>query len=434
LTASAATTTAAPLEIRISDEYEDFVAARLSDEGFRTLVDSIRTRTQIVPGMVNQHGIILDGHNRYRACAQLGIPFRYEVKHCKNKTEEILTIVEANGNRRHMTPFQRAELALRAKSELEKIAKENMSLGGKKVSRIQETLHVDKTLAEKAHTSKDTIYKTSQILQEAERNPADYAQLVKKLREGKSKSPSLDKTYNRIKKNREYAKKVEEVEAAAKGLNLPEKVTLLNMDSTNVEEITQIQDNSVDLLVTDPPYSMGSIELYEGLARFASQKLKDGGSLVFYYGNFLEPEIHKIFAKYEEQLTWWWRFCVKHEGVQSTRMHALGVRVNWKPMMWFVKGKKKMADWTSIDDFIQSTKPDKSAHPWAQSSTEAEYLIKNLTISKDSLVVDPFLGSGAFAIPAIKLGRYFVGIEIDEETFIRARNNLLLIKNMEAEA
>jgi DNA modification methylase len=42
-------------------------------------------------------------------------------------------------------------------------------------------------------------------------------------------------------------------------------------------------------------------------------------------------------------------------------------------------------------------------------------VIKNLTVSKDSLVVDPFLGSGAFAIPAIKLGRYFIGEEKDKQ-------------------
>ncbi len=41
----------------------------------------------------------------------------------------------------------------------------------------------------------------------------------------------------------------------------------------------------------------------------------------------------------------------------------------------------------------------------------------------DSLVVDPFLGSGAFAIPAIKLDRYFLGIDIDKEPLENALNN-----------
>ena len=40
---------------------------------------------------------------------------------------------------------------------------------------------------------------------------------------------------------------------------------------------------------------------------------------------------------------------------------------------------------------------------WPQNISEACY--QKLGSGKDSLVVDPFLGSGEFAIPAIQLGR-----------------------------
>jgi DNA modification methylase len=93
-------------------------------------------------------------------------------------------------------------------------------------------------------------------------------------------------------------------------------------------------------------------------------------------------------------------------------------------MLWFVKGTKRLTTYT-VPDFIESEKPDKSNHPWAQSTVEAEYLVRNLTISEDSLVVDPFLGSGAFAIPAVKLGRYFIGVEKDKDTFENAKNYLI---------
>ena len=53
---------------------------------------------------------------------------------------------------------------------------------------------------------------------------------------------------------------------------------------------------------------------------------------------------------------------------------------------------------------------------------EAEYYISNLTMSEHSVVMDPFLGSGAFAIPAVKLNRYFIGMEIDKGIFEAARN------------
>ena len=137
----------------------------------------------------------------------------------------------------------------------------------------------------------------------------------------------------------------------------------------------------------------------------ALQKLKDGGSLVFVYGKRLEPQIHKMFLeKYDDKgLNWWWSFCVYHGGhIHGVRVHDRGVWVDWKPMLWYVKGNKKKLTPNDIHDFIESTKPDKDRHPWAQSQDEAEYLVKYLTISEDAVVVDPFLGSGAFAIPAIK--------------------------------
>jgi DNA modification methylase len=155
--------------------------------------------------------------------------------------------------------------------------------------------------------------------------------------------------------------------------------------------------------------------------RFAVQKLKPGGSLVFFYGKTQEPDVHRIFYNYKEELTYWCSICVKHAGISphGTRLHTRDVIVDWKAMMWFVKSKKR-AYMHDVHDFIQSEKPDKHAHPWAQSTVEAEYMIKNVTIGKDALVVDPFLGSGAFGVAAIKLGRYFVGIELDSSVYDRA--------------
>jgi hypothetical protein len=54
-----------------------------------------------------------------------------------------------------------------------------------------------------------------------------------------------------------YQMEKAETEAAARALKLPDKVTLLNADSMKLEEDIPdeiIKDNSVDLIVTDPPY------------------------------------------------------------------------------------------------------------------------------------------------------------------------------------
>ena len=107
------------------------------------------------------------------------------------------------------------------------------------------------------------------------------------------------------------------------------------------EDIPEIPDNSVDLIITDPPYPKEHLPIFGSLARFAVRKLKPGGSLVFYYNRYYEPEIHRLLGDVPE-LTYWWTFCVRHGSIRGSRIHERGVIVGWKPMMWFVKkGSKK---------------------------------------------------------------------------------------------
>jgi ParB-like chromosome segregation protein Spo0J len=415
-------------------KYADRVFPLTKDE-YEALKQSIKENGLYEAITVNESGDVLDGHHRLRACQELGVKPRFEVKHSDNELEEELYVYEINRVRRQLTTFQKVELALKEKPILVELAKRNMSLGGKsKGSRIQETFHVDEELVKRSGVKKDRFYKAEQVIKTVQENP-DGELYAKVLRDAHNEVITPNKAYNIIKFDKAITQKRKEAEAAAQALELPEKVTLLNANSMRQEEISHVvKDNSVDLIVTDPPYLKDrALEFYDRLAKLACTKLKDGGSLVFFYGKYQEPEVHEIFAKYKDQLTYWWSFCVKHESGVGTKMHFKGVRVQWKPMLWFVKGTKRLTTYT-VPDFIESEKPDKSKHPWAQSIVEAEYLIKNLTVSEDSIILDPFLGSGAFAIPAIKLGRYFIGVELDKDTFENARNNIILETTKTTEA
>jgi len=253
----------------------------------------------------------------------------------------------------------------------------------------------------------------------------------KRLEEGRSEVAT---EYNKIVRTQKRIKSREEAEAFAKTLSLPDKVIVLNKDSTdNIDSLTEIPDNSVDMIITDPPYLKGYLPVFEGLAKFAVCKLKEGGHLIFYFGCPHLPEIINLFSKYEEQgLYYAWQLAVIHTGSRS-RFHSLGIQVGWKPMLWYTKRPKFSARYDShkpawqpdLSDVIQSAPPDKTRHDWAQSPLEAEYVIEHLTINEHSLVVDPFLGSGTFGIAAAKLNRYFVGIDIDKQTCESAKNYII---------
>ena len=110
--------------------------------------------------------------------------------------------------------------------------------------------------------------------------------------------------------------------------------------------------------------------------------LKPGGSLVTFAGNYALPEVFNYISTIPD-LKYWCTICVKHTGSHA-RMLQRKIFVEWKPMLWFVKGGKINDKTTAfMSDFIQSKIPDKSTNKWAQSKFEAEYVVRYLTLLED---------------------------------------------------
>lgn len=90
----------------------------LADDEFQALKADIAERGVLVPVEYDEHGAILDGHHRVRACRELGIKDWPTVTRGgmddESKAEHVLTL---NLSRRHMTPDQRRELVLKLRLE-----------------------------------------------------------------------------------------------------------------------------------------------------------------------------------------------------------------------------------------------------------------------------------------------------------------------------
>jgi hypothetical protein len=149
------------------------------------------------------------------------------------------------------------------------------------------------------------------------------------------------------------------------------------------------------------------VHLYEAAAKEAARILKPGGSFIAYCGQYLLPE---VLSGCSSHLRLWWINACVHEGGQLARMTEYGIVVHWKPLVWFVKGTRgdKL---TFVDDAVGGGR-QKTHHAWQQHEEEAAYYVEKLT-SKDGLVVDFFLGGGTTAVAAQRLGRRWIGFEVD---------------------
>lgn len=83
-----------------------------------------------------------------------------------------------------------------------------------------------------------------------------------------------------------------------------------------------------------------------------------------------------------------------------------------------------------IDKCFLLPKPDKeekgefNIHKTVKPLALCEYIIALTTFSEDAIVLDPFVGSGTTAVAAKKLGRKFIGIDINREYIEIAQKRL----------
>ena len=109
--------------IQVNAEYAALLP-KISPDDYEALKASIKNDGLHYPIVVNKEDVILDGHHRYRACKELGIEPRFEVKEFPNALLEKKFVIESNLRRRHLNKFQRAKLVLPLLEIEKELAKE----------------------------------------------------------------------------------------------------------------------------------------------------------------------------------------------------------------------------------------------------------------------------------------------------------------------
>lgn len=184
----------------------------------------------------------------------------------------------------------------------------------------------------------------------------------------------------------------------------------------------QVEDASVSLIFTDPPYNEDAIELYGALSEFAARVLVPGGWCLAYSGHSHLPQ---VMAEMCKSLTYGWTHCIVHTG-GDTRFRKFKLFTGWKPIIACYKPPLN-AWWDWFADTTSGGR-EKDTHKWQQAESEAAHFIKAMTVT-DAVVCDPFVGSGTSCVAAKRLGRRWIGIEKEQESADKAAQRIAETEN-----
>ncbi len=158
----------------------------------------------------------------------------------------------------------------------------------------------------------------------------------------------------------------------------------------------------VDAVVTDPPYGVGlkytshdDSKLVDWLpvARAVASVVAFSPGVA----NFTD------FPRPDWTLAWW----------KPNSMGRVCVGFNtWEPVLVYGKATGKKTH----DSFVASVtpQPDTEGHPCPKPVRWAEQIIERVG---GETVADPFMGSGTTGVACVRMGRRFIGIEIDPGYF-----------------
>lgn len=404
----------------------------MGDDEYKSLRDDIASHGLLVP-IELLDGKIIDGRHRFKACKELKIePSFVDVKLNGQSAAEY--VWSLNGARRHLSASQRAAVAVDLLPDLKKEAKERQKRKPKSVKgKIPEQTGQSRDKAASIVGVDPTYVSAAETIKNE--SPA----LFEEIKTGKT---TVSKAKKKLKKAKKEAEDKEASKKAEKVIKDNDANGVYHGDSFELAK--SIPDASCALVFTDPPYDRDSLWMFEDLGMLASKILVEGGSLITYCGQYVVREVIELVAPDwtmddidegkpnddwrddEGECVWndlklFWINCCLHTG-GTAQMREYGIKVKWKPMLWFVKGDFRRDRETWVDDLVVSNE-EKNHHPWQQSVAEAKYYIDKLT-KHGELVVDPFCGGGTTAIAAKQLGRKWWTADVDAKHVATARKRL----------
>jgi DNA methylase len=400
------------VKTRVDETFRELIPP-LRPEEFAALKSSILEEGCRDP-LTIWNDVIVDGHNRYEICTEQGIPF--EVRH-RDFEDEAAAKEWMLGNqlaRRNLSEVDRIELNL---------AREDLRARRGRLPNNQKTYpdgyvfdHANTTngrVAKAAGTTREKVRKHQRIKASEEMGPG----LLDAIREGKETYTGAERKVKSLEEKKAKARRRLAAADKVAALTFDERLMLKHGDFYDVLE--ELPDGTVDVIVTDPPYALEYLELWNKLGEVAFRLLKDGGFLFAYAGN------EKVFNKHARlEASGLIEFCQLY--IPQLKRKWLGRRqTGLKPVLGLSKGAPGPHE--VFFDLVPVSGVDKNSkehHPWGQPLEDARYLVKRFSEPGD-LIVDPMCGSGTIPIAAYLERRRGLGCEIDRDHYLEAKRKIV---------
>lgn len=427
------------MQITVDNELKSYIRP-LKDEEYEKLKESILIEGIRDPLVVWQ-GILLDGHHRYKIAQEHNLEYKIVEIELPNKEAVKEWIITNQLGRRNLTEQE----ASYYRGKLYSARKQNHGGQTPKKGSVQNalSLRTAEQIGKEYGVSKDTVKRDEQFSQAVDKVAEEVGEEAKrailsgqanipkkdveKLIEIKQEAPeyiepilkgeiSLSKAIQESKK-----RLIEQVQEERRNTKEITRATIYHDDCYNF--LSRFQDKSVDLLITDPPYSTDIDDLPEFLDMWlydALDKVKDSGRAFICIGAY-PIEIY-TYLQYLLKTDW-----IVDNPLVWTYRNTLGqtpkmkYNLNYQLILHLYKETSNPLDNRITNEMFSVqdiNAPDgrfgDRFYKWQKPDLLAERLINHTTKEGDT-IIDPFAGCGTFILKASEFNRTAYGCDIDIE-------------------
>jgi len=402
--------------IKINEDFKKLIPA-LTQEEYKQLEDNI-LKEGIREKIITWDGYIIDGHNRYEIATRWNLDYEIESKSFKDENAVKIWMLDNQFGKRNLTDAQRYLNRNEKRELLKQKGKNTQGTRTDLLSKMDKKLpehNTRKQIAEELGWSETKVARADVVFKKAT------PEVIEKVNKSEV---SINQAYQEIKKEEKQIelknKKEEYKKNSLKEVELKPEIYLKDA----VTYLNTFDDNSIDLIITDPPYAtdIDDIKSFTNdWLNVALKKVKQNGRLYICSGAypnelkaFLDVLMNQTKFIVDNPLIWTYR---NTSGVTPKMKYNLNYQVIWH----LYSNESKELD-TSITNEMFSVQdinaPDgrigNRLHTWQKPDELANRLIRHGSVDGD-LVVDCFACTGTFLIAASKFNRIAKGCDISQE-------------------